>query len=121
MTRYALLALVCLVAGCAQPEAPRPAVVFFPADSAALTLEGKQVVEKVALTARETKPAKIFIEGHADGGTARDATLANERARTIMNELGRAGVATPIELSQGAPPTAAAGVEAHKAVIRLVP
>lgn len=121
LTRTVLILLLLASAGCADRlSKPQDYVVFFPTNTAGLTAEGKQVVDRVAANARDVRPSKVVVEGHADGGTPSDASLANERARTVLLALGEAGVA-PVELAQSAPPAGTTGVAAHKVVVRFVP
>lgn len=114
-------AMLLAAAGCADRlSAPHQYVVFFPASTADLTPEGKQVVDRVAANARESRPSKVVVEGHADGGTPKDASLANDRARAVLLALSESGV-TPVELAQSAPPPGTTGVAARKVVVRFVP
>jgi outer membrane protein OmpA-like peptidoglycan-associated protein len=123
MARDALFAVLFAIAGSSnQPVEARQSVVFFRADSSVLTPEARQVVVRTAAAIRETRPAKIMVEGHADGGTPHDERLASQRARTVISALEDAGLAaTPVELSQAVPPAEASELAAHNAVIRLVP
>jgi outer membrane protein OmpA-like peptidoglycan-associated protein len=98
----------------------RHSVVFFPTNSSELTPGAQQVVQRVADGAVQARPRTIYVEGHADGGFSRDATLAYERGRTVYRALRVAGVdANTIRLTPGAPRAEAKGVEAHKAVVRI--
>jgi len=120
MTRCVLLVLLLAFGGCTDRLGQQDYVVFFPTNASNLTPEGRQVVDSVAANARDARPSKVIVEGHADGGTPHDASLANERARSVLLALGEAGVAR-LELAQSAPPVGTTGVAAHKVVVRFVP
>jgi outer membrane protein OmpA-like peptidoglycan-associated protein len=126
LVRTGALALV--VAGCSSAlteqrqsvTEQRQSVVFFPTNSSELTPGALKVVQGVADRAVQAQPSAIYVEGHADGGSTRDATLAYERGRTVYRALQVAGVdANTIRLMQGTPRNEAKGVEAHKAVVRF--
>jgi outer membrane protein OmpA-like peptidoglycan-associated protein len=109
------------VAGCSSPSVEPPhSVVFFRTNSSELTPAAQQIVQRVADRAIQARPTAIYVEGHADGGSARDATLAYERGRTVYQALQLAGVdARTIRLTQGVPGQVAMDVEARKAVVRF--
>jgi outer membrane protein OmpA-like peptidoglycan-associated protein len=121
--RIVIGAVAVLVAACAQRlESPREFVVFFETDQAGLTPEAQQVIGQVADNARELHPSKIVVAGRADGGTAHDATLADQRATAVMNRLTNDGVASRLlEKQSDAPRAGTGGVAAHQVVIRLLP
>jgi outer membrane protein OmpA-like peptidoglycan-associated protein len=121
--RIVIGAVAVLVAACTHRlESPREFVVFFETDQAALTPEAQQVIGQVADNARELHPSKIVIAGRADGGTAHDATLADQRAIAVMQKLTDDGlVASLLEKQSDAPRAGASGIAAHQVVIRLLP
>jgi outer membrane protein OmpA-like peptidoglycan-associated protein len=121
--RIVIGAVAVLVAACTQRlESPREFVVFFETDQAGLTPEAQQVIGQVADNARELRPSKIVVAGRADGGTAHDATLADQRATAVMNRLTDDGVASSLlEKQSDAPRAGTSGVAAHQVVIRLLP
>ena len=115
-----VLVLFALVA-CMAPE-PRSYFLFFPSGSAELTPEARQIVTTIAAAAKEQKAAKLAVEGHADGGTAADAALADKRATVVMAALVEGGVdARRIDKQPGAPPEGITGVAAHQVIVHLAP
>jgi outer membrane protein OmpA-like peptidoglycan-associated protein len=122
-TRAAIGTVAILLAACAQRlEAPREFIVFFETDHADLTPEAQQVIGQIADNTRELHPSKIVVAGRADGGTAHDATLADQRATAVMNRLTNDGVASRLlEKQSDAPRAGTGGVAAHQVVIRLLP
>jgi hypothetical protein len=125
VTRHPTLFLALLVlAGCATAPAvgPQQFVVYFETGADTLTPEAREVVGSAADAARAHPPGKITVEGHADGGTANDAALADKRALAVIAALSGDGVdANAIEKIPGAPAAGAAGVAAHQAIIGLIP
>lgn len=119
---FIALSLASLVA-CSQHLAePRDFIVFFETDQAALTAEGQQLVVEIATNARELNPSKIFVAGRADGGTAHDAALADQRATTVIRALIDQGIPAPRREKQAdALPPNRRGFAAHQVVARLVP
>jgi outer membrane protein OmpA-like peptidoglycan-associated protein len=116
------LSLVALAACSQRLAAPRDFIVFFETDQAALTVEGQQIVVEIAANARALSPSKIVVAGHADGGTAHDAALADQRATSVMRALIDQGISAPrIEKQADAPPPERSGFAAHQVVIRLLP
>jgi OOP family OmpA-OmpF porin len=96
--------------------------VFFETDQAALTAEGQQLVVEIAANVRKLSPSKIVIAGHADGGTAHDAALADQRATTVMRALVDQGIPAPrLEKEADAPAPERTGFAAHQVVVRLLP
>jgi outer membrane protein OmpA-like peptidoglycan-associated protein len=87
-----------------------------------VTQEAHQVIANAATELRSHPPAKIVVEGHADGGTPADASLADQRAIAVIHALVDDGIdANKIEKLQGAPPAGETGVAAHQVIIRVVP
>ncbi len=124
LLRHAAAAsLLLVIAACAQHlAAPRDFVVFFETDQAQITPEGQQVIVEIAGAARKNAPSKIVVAGRADGGTARDATLADQRATNVMHALADQGVpAASLEKQADAPPANQTGVAAHQVLVRLLP
>jgi len=123
MLRIAVLAALIVLAGCAsRPTEPRDFIIFFETDKASLTPEALLLVAQMATTAQAMTPSKITVEGRADGGTAHDATLADERAATIMRALVVAGIdARIIDKRPSAPPPGTTGVAAHQVIVQFLP
>jgi outer membrane protein OmpA-like peptidoglycan-associated protein len=121
--RIVLSAMMAALAGCATHlQEPRDYVVFFVTDTATLTTEAHQVVATIAAARADLNPSRITVEGRADGGTPHDATLADERARTVSRALTDAGVdPTMIAIEPSAPPTGTTGVAAHLVTVRFLP
>jgi outer membrane protein OmpA-like peptidoglycan-associated protein len=119
---FVALSLAALVACSQRLAAPRDFIVFFETDQAALTAEGQQLVVEIATNARELSPSKIVVAGRADGGTAHDAALADQRAAAVMRALIEQGISAPrIEKQADAPPPERSGFAAHQVVVRLLP
>lgn len=120
--RLVALALAATLAACAHLDQPRNYLVYFDTDSATLTPDGQRIVTTIVSTAHDVSPSKILVSGRADGATAHDATLADERATTVMQALTQQGIpAAEIEKQPDAPPHGATGVAAHEVVITLLP
>lgn len=120
--RLAALALAAFLAACAHLDQPRDFLVFFDTDSATITPTAQQVIATAATRAHDTSASKILVAGRADGATAHDATLADQRATAVMQALTQQGVpATQIEKQSDAPPPNQTGVAAHQVVITLLP
>jgi hypothetical protein len=120
--RLAVFVLLALLTACAHLDQPRDFVVYFETDSADLTPTARQVVATVATNAHDTSPSKILVAGRADGSTAHDATLADQRAAVVMQALSKQGIpATQIEKQADAPPANRVGVAAHQVIITLLP
>jgi outer membrane protein OmpA-like peptidoglycan-associated protein len=127
MTRIpAVLALLAALAAC-MSTSPTPAptadnfVVYFQTGDASLTPEARQVVANV-VAASKTRPDKLVVEGHADGGTTTDATLADRRAAAVMRALTDGGIdATRVIKAPGAPAPGTEGVAAHQVLIHFTP
>lgn len=120
--RLACLATLLALAACAHLDQPRDYLVYFDTDSATLTPDGQRIVATIAATAHDVSPSKILVAGRADGATAHDATLADQRATVVMQALAQQGVpAGEIEKQADAPPSGLTGVAAHQVVITLLP
>jgi outer membrane protein OmpA-like peptidoglycan-associated protein len=121
-SRFAILAVVATLAACTHLDQPRNYLVYFDTDSATLTPEGRRIVGTIASTAHDVSPSKILVAGRADGATAHDATLADQRATVVMQALAQQGVpADKLEKQPDAPPSGLSGVAAHEVVITLLP
>jgi outer membrane protein OmpA-like peptidoglycan-associated protein len=121
-TRLAIFAAVTTLAACTHLDQPRNYLVYFDTDSATLTTDGQRIVTTVASAAHDVSPSKILIAGRADGATAHDATLADQRAAVVMHALAQQGVpADKLEKQPDAPPSGLNGVAAHEVVITLLP
>ena len=121
MLRIAMVAIAMALAGCVSNQ-PREFTVFFETDDAAMTPEAQKVVVQIAAAARDAHPAKIVVEGQADGGTTHDAALADGRADTVLHALADAGVdANSINKKPSAPLPGTVGVAAHKVKVTLIP
>jgi hypothetical protein len=120
--RIPALALLAMLAACAHLDQPRDYLVYFDKDSAALTADGQRIVTTIASTAHDDSPSKILVAGRADGSTAHDATLADQRATAVMQALTQQGVpAATLEKQPDAPPSGLTGVAAHEVVVTLLP
>ncbi|HVA15817.1 MAG TPA: OmpA family protein [Stellaceae bacterium] len=120
--RFAMLAVLALLTACAHLDQPRDYMVYFDTDSATLTPDGQRIVATIAATAHDVSPSKILVAGRADGSTAHDATLADQRATVVMQALVQQGVpAGRLEKQPDAPPTGRTGVAAHQVVVTLLP
>jgi outer membrane protein OmpA-like peptidoglycan-associated protein len=123
MKRHFILAGALLaLAACASLDKPRDFIVFFQTDQATLTPEAQQVIADVAKQAKDVSPSKIVVAGRADGNTAHDATLADDRATIVMRALSDKGIpAEKLSKLADAPPAERTGVAAHQVVITLLP
>jgi len=112
-----------MLAACAgRPAEPRTFTVFFETDKASLTPDAQALVTQMAAAAHETTPSKITVEGRADGSTAHDATLADERATAVIHGLVEAGIdAKSIDKQPSAPTAGTTGVAAHQVIVRFLP
>jgi outer membrane protein OmpA-like peptidoglycan-associated protein len=120
--RLAVFAVLATLAACTHLDQPRNYLVYFDTDSATLTTDGQRIVGTVASAAHDVSPSKILVSGRADGATAHDATLADQRATVVMQALTQQGVpADKLEKQPDAPPSGLNGVAAHEVVITLLP
>ena len=119
---FLVAAVLLALAACASLDKPRDYIVFFQTDQADLTPEANQVIADVAKQTHDLSPSKVVVSGRADGATAHDATLADQRAQTVMKALSDKGVpAAKISKLADAPPAERTGVAAHQVVITLLP
>ncbi len=121
--RRGIAAAALLLAACTpRLEAPRQYSVYFESDRAVLTPEAEKVVVEIAGDAHRLGPSKIVVAGHADGGTAHDATLADQRASSVLKGLAEHGVAPAmLEKRSDAPTPGRTGVAAHEVIVRFLP
>ncbi|HEY3916372.1 MAG TPA: OmpA family protein [Stellaceae bacterium] len=121
--RLVVVALVAVLAACAHHlDQPRDYMVYFDTDSATLTSDGHRIIATAASTAHDLSPSKILVAGRADGSTAHDATLADQRATAVIQALAQQGIgADKLEKQPDAPPSNRTGVAAHMVVITLLP
>jgi outer membrane protein OmpA-like peptidoglycan-associated protein len=111
-----------MVAACTHLDQPRSYMVYFDADSATLTPDGQRIVTTIVASAHDLSPSKILVAGRADGSTAHDAALADQRATVVIQALTQQDVpAKEIEKQADAPPSGRTGVAAHQVVITLLP
>ena len=120
----ATLGVMTALVGCSNPPPaePRNFVVYFRTGDATVTQEAHQVIANAATSMRTHPPAKIVVEGHADGGTTFDASLADQRALAVIQALVADGTdASSIEKLPGAPSPGETGLAAHQVIIRFMP
>ena len=117
------IALLAVLAACATKlEQPRSYLVYFDTDSAALTQDGQRIVGTIADAVKDFSPSRLAIAGRADGNTAHDAALADQRAAAVMQALTQKGVPVgKLEKMADAPPSGRTGVAAHQVVVTLLP
>jgi hypothetical protein len=124
VSRFFALIILAALAACtgSSLDQPRSYLVYFDNDSATLTTDGQRIVGTIVTGIKETSPSKIVVSGRADGATAHDATLADQRATIVMQALTQQGVAAgKLEKEPDAPPSGRAGVAAHQVVVTLLP
>ncbi len=115
-------ALVALAACTTPLPAPRNFTVFFLTDTAELGPTAQQVVTQIAEAAKSSNPSRIVVSGRADGNTAHDASLADQRGAVVMRALVDQGVAaTRIAQQPDAPDPTRTGVAAHQVIVTLLP
>lgn len=121
--RFLAIVLLTALAACGTKlDQPRSYLVYFDTDSAALTQDGQRVIGTVVDAVKDVSPSKVVIAGRADGNTAHDATLADQRAAAVMQALTQKGVsASKLEKEADAPPSGRTGVAAHQVVVTLLP
>jgi outer membrane protein OmpA-like peptidoglycan-associated protein len=118
----AIVLLTTLAACGTKLDQPKSYLVYFDTDSAALTPDGTRVVGTIVDNVNNVSPSKVVVAGRADGNTAHDATLADERATAVMQVLAQKGVpASKLEKEADAPPGGRTGVAAHQVVVTLLP
>lgn len=117
-----IILLTTLAACGTKLDQPRSFLVYFDTDSAALTPDGTRIVGTIVDAVSDTSPSKVVVAGRADGNTAHDATLADQRAAVVMQALTQKGVsASKLEKEADAPPGGRTGVAAHQVVVTLLP
>jgi outer membrane protein OmpA-like peptidoglycan-associated protein len=124
VSRFFVLIMLTALAACTGStlDQPRSYLVYFDNDSAALTSDGRRIVGTIVTGIKDTSPSKVVVSGRADGSTAHDATLADQRAAIVMQALTQQGVpASKLEKEADAPPSGHAGVAAHQVVVTLLP
>jgi outer membrane protein OmpA-like peptidoglycan-associated protein len=124
VSRFLALIVLTALAACSgtKLDQPRSYLVYFDNDSAALTQDGQRIVGTIVTGVKDTSPSKVVVSGRADGSTAHDATLADQRAAAVMQALTQQGVsASKLEKEADAPPSGRAGVAAHQVVVTLLP
>ena len=95
MRRLLPLFLFAMLAACATPPAaPTLYLVFFPADSEAITPIGRVVIDRAINDARGQKPRIVTVNGYADrtGPAERNQELSERRAEAVANALVAGGV-----------------------------
>jgi outer membrane protein OmpA-like peptidoglycan-associated protein len=117
------LALLAVLAACAPKlEQPRSYLVYFDNDNATLTQDGQRIVGTIADAVKDFSPSRLAIAGRADGNTAHDAALADQRATAVIQALTQKGVpAGKLEKIADALPSGRTGTAAHQVVITLLP
>jgi outer membrane protein OmpA-like peptidoglycan-associated protein len=119
---FAVTMLTALAACGSTLSQPRSYLVYFDNDSATLTAEGQRIVGTIVTGIKDNAPSKVVVAGRADGSTAHDATLADQRAVAVMQALTQQGVsASKLEKEADAPPSGINGVAAHQVVVTLLP
>jgi hypothetical protein len=124
VSRFLVLIVLTALASCtgSSLDQPRSYLVYFDNDSAVLTADSQRIVGTIVTGVKETSPSKVVVAGRADGSTAHDATLADQRAVTVMQALTQQGIpASKLEKEADAPPSGRAGVAAHQVVVTLLP
>ncbi|HWE75892.1 MAG TPA: OmpA family protein [Stellaceae bacterium] len=124
VSRFVALLLLTALAACtgSSLNQPRSYLVYFDNDSATLTPDAQRIIGTIVTGIKDTSPSKVAIAGRADGSTAHDATLADQRAVAVMQALTQQGVsASKLEKEADAPPSGVNGVAAHQVVVTLVP
>lgn len=124
LSRLFSIALLTALAACSgtKLDQPRSYLVYFDNDSATITADGQRVIGTIVTGIKDNSPSKVVIAGRADGSTAHDATLADQRAVAVMQALTQQGVAaSKLEKEAGAPPSGVTGVAAHQVAVTLLP
>jgi outer membrane protein OmpA-like peptidoglycan-associated protein len=124
LSRLFSIVLLTVLAACSgtKLEQPRSYLVYFDSDSATLTPDGQRVIGTIVTSIKDNSPSKVVVAGRADGSTAHDATLADQRAVAVMQALTQQGVAAgKLEKESDAPPSGITGVAAHQVAVTLLP
>jgi outer membrane protein OmpA-like peptidoglycan-associated protein len=124
VSRFFALIMLTALAACTGStlDQPRSYLVYFDNDSATITPDGQRIIGTIVTGIKDSAPSKVVVAGRADGSTAHDATLANQRAAVVMQALTQQGVpAKKVEKEAGAPPSGVNGVAAHQVAVTLVP
>ncbi|MBV9549785.1 MAG: hypothetical protein JO256_08955 [Alphaproteobacteria bacterium] len=105
---FVLLALL-LLGACATTPAPLPStfLIFFNANSAALTPEASSVIEQAVTAIKQRKPATVAIGAGAGAGS--NLRLAGPRQAAVRQALQAAGV-NPALLAPASLPNSGAEV-----------
>jgi outer membrane protein OmpA-like peptidoglycan-associated protein len=124
VSRFFALIMLTALAACTGStlDQPRSYLVYFDNDSATITPDGQRIIGTIVTGIKDSAPSKVVVAGRADGSTAHDATLADQRAVAVMQALTQQGVsANKVEKEAGAPPSGVNGVAAHQVAVTLVP
>jgi len=121
MRRVVVLLVLVALAGCAWPlpGGIQQFVVFFRTDDATLSLEARSIVSQVVVAAHDFHPAKIEVEGHADGALPQDAALADRRAEAVVKALEDGGIDPAIIGRHANIVATEAGIAAHQVIVRF--
>ena len=118
----ALLALGLLLGEAAQ--AGQQFTIIFGTGKSRLTHEARKIVTLIVKEARAQHSTSLAVAGYGDGfgDPAHDATLAEQRARSVIAALKHAGVAPAMIAQRPAlPPDQATGIPVHKVTVTLLP
>ena len=68
--------------------------INFDTNKATIKPESKPIVDQIVLLLKHNLTLKVSVEGHTDntGAPARNKTLSQERAQSVMNALTTAGI-----------------------------
>jgi outer membrane protein OmpA-like peptidoglycan-associated protein len=68
--------------------------INFDTNKATIKPESKPIVDQIVLLLKDNPTLKVSVEGHTDntGAPARNKTLSQERAQSVMNALTAAGI-----------------------------
>jgi outer membrane protein OmpA-like peptidoglycan-associated protein len=100
--RFAVVAVMLALAGCAMMKKPTPPApmmpvvleLFFPASSAELTPDAKAIVDQAASKVREQPPSTVTVAGYsaANGMPDRQKEMAEKRVQAVSAALVADGV-----------------------------